>query len=376
VKNVLVVQTFLPHYRVPFFDRLHETLGREDICLRVAYGHPPRHDRDGYPDSRPALSFGMRTRNRWFGRLLLQPVLREILRAQLVIVEQANKHLLNYLLILFSRLGLKKVAFWGHGWNRQHPDPHSLAERVKRRLARFPDWWFAYTDSTARYLEEAGVKPGVITVVQNSLDLERFRAELSEVTDLHLDQARAGLGIPPDAVVGLYCGRLYREKDIPFLMRAAGEIRTRIPHFHLILIGEGPDRRIVERYAEGETWVHHVGARFGLEKALFFRLARVVLNPGMIGLGILDAFACGLPVITTERRTHSPEIDFLEHGRNGLMCRLVLSDYVDAAVGVLSDPSVHGRLSDGALASADRYSLDTMVENFTRGIVQCLAHGT
>lgn len=376
MKTVLLIQAFLPHYRMSFFERLHEALGLEGIRLRIAYGRQRGAYGNGYSGTHPALPFAVRKRNVWLlnGRLLVQPVLREILRAELVIVEQANKHLVNYLLLVLSCLGIKKVAFWGHGWNRQQPDGRSLSERVKTRLVRFPDWWFAYTDSTARYLKEKGVRADVITVVQNSLDLKRFQAQLSAVTDLHLHQARAGMGIPPDALVGLYCGRLYRDKDIPFLMRAAREIRARIPHFHLVIIGEGPDTRIVERYAEGEAWVHHVGARFGREKAQYFRMARVVLNPGMIGLGILDAFACGLPVITTDRRTHSPEIDYLEDGRNGVMCPLVLSEYVDAAVGVLVDSSLHGRLSAGALASADRYSLDAMVENFARGVVLCLAH--
>jgi glycosyltransferase involved in cell wall biosynthesis len=374
VKKVLIIETFIPHYRVPFFEGLHDALRREKVGLRVAYGRQSRIDGYGYYGAQGHLPFGVKTRNYWLynARVLLQPVLWEIIRADLVIVEQANKHLVNYLLLVLSRLGIKKVAFWGHGWNRQRRNPNSLSERVKARLVRFPDWWFAYTYGTARYLKSKGVHARVITVVQNSVDVTRFRNQLSEITDLDLGRARSDLGIQPESKVGLFCGRLHRDKKLAFLLDASRGIKARVPHFHLIIIGDGPEKRVAEAFAEGEDWVHHVGARLGREKALYFRLAQVALYPGVMGLGILDAFACGLPVITTDIPGHGPEIDFLENGSNGVMCRPVLADYADAVVRVLSDRSLSCRLSAGALESAGRYSLEAMVENFKNGILQCL----
>jgi glycosyltransferase involved in cell wall biosynthesis len=378
VKNVLIVETFIPEYRVPFFERLYEALRQDEVALRVAYGQQSKIEGQGCRSVPHELAFGTRTRNYWLfnARVLLQPVLGEIVRADLVIVEQANKHLVNYLLLVLSCLGIKKVAFWGHGWNRQRRTANSLSERIKARLVRYPDWWFAYTDSTARYLKSKGVPAEVITVVQNSLDVKRFQNQLAEISDRDLERARSELGMPPECQVGLFCGRLYRDKHLRFLMGASRRIRARIPHFHLIIVGDGPEKRVVETFVEGEGWVHHVGARLGREKALYFRLAQVVLNPGVMGLGILDAFACGLPVITTDIPGHGPEIDYFENGRNGLMCRPVLSDYADTAVSVLVDRSLHCRLSAGALAGAGRYSLDAMVENFKNGILQCLKSGT
>jgi glycosyltransferase involved in cell wall biosynthesis len=378
VKNVLLIQAFIPHYRVSFFERLHEALRQENIDLRVAYGRPSRIDRTGYDSVSCNLPFGVRARSFWLfnARVLLQPVLREIARADLVIVEQANKHLVNHLLLMLSCLGIKKVAFWGHGWNRQRRNPNGLSEKVKAQLVRFPDWWFAYTDSTARYLKSKGVRAHVITTVQNSVDVRSFQNQLSEITDQDIGKARSDLGMQPGSTAGLFCGRLYRDKHLRFLMHASREIRARIPDFHLIIIGDGPDKKTVEMLAEGMGWVHAVGARRGREKALYFRLAQVFLNPGLVGLAILDAFACGLPVVTTDISIHSPEIDYLENGRNGVMCPPALSDYADAVAGVLADRSLYDRLRAGALASADRYSLDTMVENFTGGVVQCLGQGT
>ena len=38
-----------------------------------------------------------------------------------------------------------------------------------------------------------------------------------------------------------------------------------------------------------------------------------------VGLGILDSFALGIPMVTTDCKIHSPEIAYLKSGRNGLM---------------------------------------------------------
>lgn len=51
-------------------------------------------------------------------KLLYQSVLREALAADLVIVEHANRYLMNHILLMLSALGLKKVAFWDHAGDR------------------------------------------------------------------------------------------------------------------------------------------------------------------------------------------------------------------------------------------------------------------
>jgi glycosyltransferase involved in cell wall biosynthesis len=374
MNRVLIVQTVVPQYRVPFFEKLHEVLRAESTNLSVAYGDKPGADAAGSQSTLGELSFGFKTRSLWFfgGRLLVQPVLREVLDADLVIVEQANKHLLNYFLLLLSLLRIKKVAFWGHGRNRQRRNSSGLWERLKARFVRQADWWFAYTRSVATYLESCGVEPRKITVVQNSLDVESFRSQLEEIGDKDIERARVDLGLQAGSAVGLFCGRLTKDKKLPFLMRAASLIKARVPDFHLVILGDGPEENAVTDFASRHDWIRYMGARLGREKALYFKVAHVWLNPGIITLGILDAFCGGLPVLTTDIGTHSPEIDYFENGENGIMCKVDLSEYANAVIDVITDRSLFSRLRSGALASADRYCLKAMVENFKSGILRCL----
>ena len=86
-----------------------------------------------------------------------------------MIVEQANRLALNYLLLAARPAGGPRVAFFGHGANLQG-NPASLREHWRRILARTPNWWFAYTDGTADRVLSAGFPANRMTVVQNAVD--------------------------------------------------------------------------------------------------------------------------------------------------------------------------------------------------------------
>jgi glycosyltransferase involved in cell wall biosynthesis len=118
--------------------------------------------------------------------------------------------------------------------------------------------------------------------------------------------------------------------------------------------------------------VHAAGARFGRDKALLLRLAQLWLNPGLVGLGILDAFCAGLPLLTTDLPLHSPEIDYLEAGRNGLMVSPDGTAFAAAIDGLLDEPLRLTLLQAGAVASSQRYSIEAMADNFATGVRQCL----
>lgn len=370
---VLIVQAVVKQYRVPFFVGLHEALARSGVRLRVAYSGPTgkhqlRRDNTDLPD---AWATKVSTRRLFGERLLYQAVFPEVRCADLVIVEHANKHLVNHVLLVLSALGKKRMAFWGHGRNR-FAERESLRGAFKRFSAKRADWWFAYTAGTARYLTDRGFPQARITVVNNATDVAAFQAEVESVGVEELAQARQRLGIPPEASIGVFCGALYAEKEIRFLVEAAQRIRNEERSFHLLVLGDGPEREVIERAAAVQPWIHRVGATFGREKAILFRLADIVLNPGVVGLVVLDAFAAGLPVLTTDVHGHGPEIEYLAHGENGLMVAHDEARYARAALECLRDRQLRSKLVSGANRGAREHTMERMVRNFTEGILACL----
>jgi L-malate glycosyltransferase len=361
-------------YRAVFYSKLAAALEPLHIELTVVYSKPDSVEAtkgDSIDLPRP---LGRRIPRVSFAnhRALLQfPHPQDILAADLIIVIQAAGYLLNYPLLALSALGLKRVAFWGHGRNLQG-NPASISERIKRRLANSTDWWFAYTHETKRYLESIGVASGKITPIENAIDTRAFRKTLESVTEHEVLSLRRSLGISPDAPVALYCGSLYREKRLDYLLDAAKLLADSTPGFRLIIVGAGPESDVVRSASASCGHILYPGPVFDRMKAVYFRMADVFLNPGLVGLGILDSFAAGLPLITTGDAKHSPEIAYLAHEENGLLVRGDSRDFAGAVGRVLGDPVLLRKLKLGAQLAADRYTIENMVENVKNGIIQCL----
>lgn len=368
---VCIIQPVMKQYRLPFFTALADALARDGITLRVVYGTPwdAERRRGDHADLPPPL--GRRVASRMLGGLLWLPVLRPWLAADLVVVEHANKNLLNLPLAALWRLGCKRVGLWGHGRDRMG-DPGSAGERFKRRSLHWADWWFAYTTGAARYVAGQGFDAARITVVENAIDTRHLRAELASVTDAERARQLRDLDWPQNSRVTVYCGSLYPNKRLDLLMDAAERVHARHADFRLLVIGDGPQRADVESWAGTRPWVHAAGARFGRDKALLLSLAQLWLNPGLVGLGILDAFCAGLPLLTTDLPLHSPEIEYLEPGGNGLMVPPDAGAFADAIDALLVDPARLQALRASAVESSHRYSIEAMAQNFAAGVRQCL----
>jgi L-malate glycosyltransferase len=362
----------MKHYRLPFFKLLYEELKRDGIELTVAYSnstplHSARNDRADLPA--PA---GQWVAGRWFfGRFLYQPLWRQILASDLVIIGAEIKLLLNPMLIVMSRMGMKTVAFWGLGPNN-HSSRSAFAEWIKKHFFISVDWWFAYTDSVADYLRQRGMPEGRITNVQNATDSAELIRLMSDIADQEVVRSKILLTGAANSQIGLYCGLIGDIKDIPLLVETARLVKRKLPNFYLVIIGNGPDREWLEGAIAGERWIHYLGSKFGRESALYYKMADVFLLAGTAGLAVVDSFAAGLPFLATRLATHPPEVSYVVDGENGWLAPHEPQAFADAIVMVLSDPAIMRKLRCGAEAAGKRYTMESMVNNFKRGIEECL----
>jgi glycosyltransferase involved in cell wall biosynthesis len=370
--EVTIIQRLLPHYRIDFFDGLRTELLGRGINLRLIYGSPNRAEskKNDIVDLGWATKIHNRELRAGLTALYWQPALPYIRNSRLVIVEQANKNVLNYWLMISRGWKQRKIAFWGHGRNLQTNPSHPV-NRLKRLYIQSCDWWFAYTHSVKDYLIGEGYPADRITVVQNAIDTRSLQEAYAQDHSEQLNALRNALGLD-SANVGIYCGALYKQKRIPFLIEACDEVRRDIPDFHLLIIGDGPDNRLVRSMAETRPWVHYVGPKFGNDRVPYFKLAKILLIPGLVGLAVLDAFALQTPLITTQYPYHSPEIEYLEDHVNGLITEDDPGSYAHGVVRALSDPSLLSVLVKGCKIAAGHYSLEQMIRNYADGITACL----
>ena len=354
-RTVAFIQEWLPRYRVPFFNLLRDVLSAQRIELRLYYGQPAgaiakRSDATGLPWASQVV-------NSHVGPLVWQHVWGQARRADLVIVEQANRLALNYLLLAAQPAGGPRVAFFGHGANLQG-NPASLRERWKRTLARTPSWWFAYTDGAADRVLSAGFPANRITVVQNAVDT----SGLTEVD------------IPKRTGRCIYVGSLYESKRLPFLLEAADSIAANVPHFELIVVGDGPLRPWLQSEAEIRPWLRHIGPSHGPARDKLFVSSELTLVTGTVGLVIVDSFAARAPIVTIDKALHGPETEYLHDGVNGrLITPGSVKKYAEAVINLLTDGALRDTLVDGCVSSSRKYTIEAMATNFASGIMAALA---
>jgi glycosyltransferase involved in cell wall biosynthesis len=149
----------------------------------------------------------------------------------------------------------------------------------------------------------------------------------------------------------LYAGRLHEEKGIFFLLDAFVRVRSVLTETRLVIVGEGPARREVERRARAMAGVTLTGAVKHRAMPEYFGAADVVAMPSLttrrweeqVGMVALQAMACGVPVVAT-RSGAIPE--YIPDGVAGLLVpERDTAALADALVQVLSNKQLHAQFA-------------------------------
>jgi glycosyltransferase involved in cell wall biosynthesis len=117
---------------------------------------------------------------------------------------------------------------------------------------------------------------------------------------------RRRIGIPPDAPLLIFVGRLDQQKDPLLLIESLKLSVAAKPNLHLAILGDGVLRSRVQEVARDHglaAQVHFLGVQPPLEIAETLRGADLyVLCSAYEGMPIamLEALATGLPVVTTD----------------------------------------------------------------------------
>jgi glycosyltransferase involved in cell wall biosynthesis len=375
MKKVVIFQDRLLHYRLNLFQRLREACSMRGIELCLVHGQASRRELTRKDEG--TLSWTYKINNRYWeiGKrdVIWQSFPIALLKdADLAVLMQENRNLSNYRVLLSRLYSSCKVAYWGHGKNFQSDAPTGLREKWKEFLLTRVDWWFAYTDVTVDILREAGYAEERITCLDNSIDNDGFNNDLASVSEKRLNELQTEIGAGDETKIGLFCGSLYPDKRLAYMVEAADQIRRALPDFRLLVIGDGPSASEMRAAAESRPWLKCLGVRRGLEKAEYFRLADICFNPGAVGLHVLDAFCAGIPMATTVDARHGPEIAYLKDGRNGIITEGGPENYAERIIKLLSTPAEYQRLCLGAKEGAKRYTLNNMVDRFVDGIEKCL----
>jgi D-inositol-3-phosphate glycosyltransferase len=250
----------------------------------------------------------------------------------------------------------------------------------------------ANTADEARQLAELyGARPQRVKTVSPGVDLSVFRPGPDAAPGAPDAAVRRRLGLPPDAVVLVFAGRIQPLKGPDVVLRAAASLLRVAPgladRLQVVFVG-GPSGSEVGAPGRLGALAASLGVSGRVrveppctqpELADWYRAATMVLVPShseSFGLVALEAQACGTPVVATAVGGLRTAV------RDGFSGVLVDGHDPDAwarvLAGLASSPARLAELSRGALAHAAGFgwgaTADRLIEVYTGAMASALAH--
>lgn len=193
--------------------------------------------------------------------------------------------------------GRRPTVFQPHAWSfLAGPGPvRAAAMRWERFAARWTDILLCVSDGERL----AGLGRGVrapYRVVHNGVDPD----EWSVATGNDRIAARDRLGLPADGPLAVCVGRLCAQKGQADLLAAWPVVLSSAPDAHLVLVGDGPDRLLLEQRASRTRGVTLAGER--RDVADWMAAADLVVVPSRwdgMALVVIEALARARCVVAT-----------------------------------------------------------------------------
>jgi glycosyltransferase involved in cell wall biosynthesis len=233
----------------------------------------------------------------------------------------------------------------------------NLASRVipGRLVSLVTERCYAATDDCAEVARRFyGMPKHKITVTPLGVDTENFHPALTAAERQHGTALRAALGIAAEDLLCIYTGQFTDAKNPSVLARAVRQLRAGGMRVRGLFIGDGLQRAELAA-ADGCLVLPFMAHR---DLPAYYRAADIGVWPTQESMSMLDAAACGLPIIVNDTLLATERI-----AGNGIMYRL--NDAADLAdkIRALSDPQRRAQLGEvGACRMVEFFSWHSIAQ--------------
>ena len=274
----------------------------------------------------------------------------------------------NWGLILAAKLAGKKMAIiigeHGAGAQKYHKDrmTANVISLLNKFLYPFADRIVAISDGVREYLVQDLKLPGrKIVSISNPVDIER-------VQRLSREQVDHPWLIHKDKPVILCVGRMEPVKGLVHLIGAFERVLRQIDA-RLIFVGEGSEQSMIRNMMEQKGLKGKVDfAGFQSNPYRYMSKSSVFAFPSLsegFGMVLVEAMACGLPVVSTDCVAGPAEI--LQNGECGIL--VPVGDEDSLAKGILSiltNPQLREQLVSAAALRVADFGAAQVVASYER----------
>jgi 1,2-diacylglycerol 3-alpha-glucosyltransferase len=243
------------------------------------------------------------------------------------------------------------------------PFPEPLVEAYMRvRVAAYCNKCEVVTtpvNSMRERLRRQGVRTP-IEILPNPTEVEVFGSAVG-------NGVRRQHGIPEEALVLGYIGRLSAEKNLPFVIDAVGPLLQRRPELVLLLVGEGAEgaelRTLVQQRQLGERVIfagaqpHERIPQYQAALDVFVTASRGETQP----LAYTEAMAAGKPVVALAT---PGAVDMIESGHTGMLVseEAGAQGYAARVEELLDDPDRRRQMGEHARKWVQQFDVPRVAE--------------
>lgn len=244
-------------------------------------------------------------------------------------------------------------------------DFHLKSNAFSRWKYRHIDVFIAVSRMIAGMLVEDGIPADRVEVVHDGVNI-------SSLDKIPVQDAHKAFWLPHGSPIVGNVAALVPHKGQKYLVDAAALVVRQVPDARFVILGEGELRPALEQQVKALGLDRHVflpgfqADVLALQKSFdIFVMSSITEG---LGSSMLDAMACGTPVVGT-RAGGIPEA--IDHGRTGLLVRPHHADELAAAIiRLLKEPALRAQLGAAGRAHVEaEFSVDRMVEG-TLGVYE------
>jgi glycosyltransferase involved in cell wall biosynthesis len=214
------------------------------------------------------------------------------------------------------------------------------------------DCVIAPSESIKKMLLNQRIKSRV-EVIPTGIDLDVFKNSNREII-------RKKYNLGREQKLLLYVGRIAKEKNLEFLIKAFNLILKKKPNAYLMLVGRSSKKRylidLIKKF-NLETRVFLVGQSNAVQN--YYAAADVFVFSSLSetqGLVLVETMAAGTPVVAID----SPGVRDVLNQKNGFMVKNSIKDFSEKVVKLLDDEKLRERMSKNAVKTASDYSIEKM----------------
>lgn len=236
----------------------------------------------------------------------------------------------------------------------KHYESRTFRNNVKAILTRT-----YYRSIIQRYLERSDTVITVSPSVLNELHKYYHPSDKTiEVIPNGIDTDFFSPGLPHNNQRVLFVGRLGERKGVDDFIAAAELIGRERRNVEFFIVGEGPLRSQLERKSASSLiaqQIHFVGWKSRTEIRELYRSSAVFVFPSWYEaapLTLLEAMACGLPIVSTPvGNAH----ELIQHNRNGLLVQVGKPEQIaEQVILLLQNEKFRNELGKQARATVER----------------------